>query len=599
MAFQLRFLFLVGLVLFCNCTLAADIQLDTEKYIPVDQIKAGMDAYCLTVYEGTKIERFDLDVIGVMLNDRPGRDHILVQGTDERFIHTGPVKGCSGSPVYIEGRLAGALSGGFSGSQDPLYIVTPIADMLEVGTSESYKQPMRQPGFAFDLSVPIDLEEIDKQLYSALSAGTGSMGGYDALVCPLVTSGLSIDFDERINGGLKSLGLAAVAGLTGQGQANGGDVKLQAGSAMAVPVVTGDIKMTVIGTVTEVDDDTVYALGHGWMGYGAIDLPMATAEIYTVVSHILSSFKMGSAIEIVGALNADEKAGVAGTLGSKAKMIPMNIKIDRYNDIKKRSYSCEVAKNRMLSPLLAGAAVGGASLQLGKLPPYHTIDYKVKIGTKDSGELSFDNVSSGAGINEMAREIVDSIALLMNNPYEMAEIETLDFEVKISDRSISSRIWSVEMSDVSAHAGDYVSVSVVLDPVLAGKRKYELDIQIPSTVKPGSYELLVTGSGGYIEFLRKAVPFKFIAENLESIVEVLNEMLGIRRDRLYCLLVLPSGGVSLAKAELPDLPASKALILGDAKRALKMKPYPQWVQRDIATGMVVSDKRVMRINVLP
>ena len=106
---------------------------DPARYISVDEIKPGMEAYCLTVYKGTEVEKFGLEVLSVVHDFMPGRDAILVRGTDERFIHTGPVAGCSGSPVYINGRLAGAMAMGWQFSKDPLYGVTPIADMLRVG----------------------------------------------------------------------------------------------------------------------------------------------------------------------------------------------------------------------------------------------------------------------------------------------------------------------------------------------------------------------------------------------------------------------------------------------------------------------------------
>ena len=138
--------------------------LDTSKYITIDEIKPGMKAHCLTVFEGTKIEKFPLEVLSVMRNFQPGRDAILVQGTDDRFIHTGPVAGCSGTPVYIDGRLAGALAFGWTFSKDPLYGVTPIEEMLRVGQPSQEKQNLKraipEPGYAFYYSKPIDFDEV-------------------------------------------------------------------------------------------------------------------------------------------------------------------------------------------------------------------------------------------------------------------------------------------------------------------------------------------------------------------------------------------------------------------------------------------------------
>ena len=121
----------------CGTCIASD-GLDKTKYITVDEISPGMKAYCKTVYKGVEIEEFALEVVDVIRDMQPGKDAILVIGTDERFIHTGPVSGCSGSPVYIDDRLAGALAFGWSFSKDALYGVTPIEEMLRVGTERNY-----------------------------------------------------------------------------------------------------------------------------------------------------------------------------------------------------------------------------------------------------------------------------------------------------------------------------------------------------------------------------------------------------------------------------------------------------------------------------
>ncbi|MHC4271922.1 MAG: SpoIVB peptidase S55 domain-containing protein, partial [Planctomycetota bacterium] len=145
-----------------------NIPLDSTKYITIDEVKPGMEAYCLTIFEGTKIEKFDLEVLSIVRNFRPGMDAILVKGLDERFIHTGPVGGCSGSPVYIEGRMAGALAFGWTFSKDPLYGVTPIKDMLRVGQINNKQTNLNNtdvPGIAFDYSTPINIEKIQEMLF--------------------------------------------------------------------------------------------------------------------------------------------------------------------------------------------------------------------------------------------------------------------------------------------------------------------------------------------------------------------------------------------------------------------------------------------------
>jgi len=232
--------------------------LDPDRYIDLDEITPGMDAYCLTVYKGTEVEKFDLEVLDVVRGVWPGRDAILVQGTDERFVHTGPVGGCSGTPVYIDGRLAGALAFGFTFSKDPLYGVTPIKEMLRVGQVQSKSQRR----LVLDFSRPIDFAQIDKRLLDYRYWGIAGLGrpaaalGFEPLPTPLVTFGLPVEAVEQLGSLIRPLGLMAVAGPGGGSSIGPGrlasgppgrqEPKLVPGACLAVPLVTGDITMDTI-----------------------------------------------------------------------------------------------------------------------------------------------------------------------------------------------------------------------------------------------------------------------------------------------------------------------------------------------------------------
>ena len=601
---------------FCFCLLLvlggsfcwAGEQLDKSKYISIDEVQPGMEAYCLTTYKGTEIEKFDLEVLDVVRNIRPGGDAILVQGTDERFIHTGPVAGCSGSPVYINGRLAGALAFAWFFSKDPLYGVTPIEEMLRVGEgTPDVKQGAWERAFVFDYSAPIDFVEIDKQITTPRFPRHRSLTGATALPCPLIISGLPAEVCEELGALFEPFGLMTVAGIGGgssllESQKTGDgspEARLVPGACLVIPLVTGDITIEVIGAVTEVVGDKIYGFGHSFLGYGygPVDLPMATGRVHAVVSNVLQSFKFASAVEIVGALTTTESRAVCGRIGARARMIPLTIRVDRYNDVEKRVYNCRVANNRLLTPRMLRLAVPGAVLRLGSLPPNHMIEYKVSIGVEGAESITFENVSTSLGLHEMIIESVGVVAILMNNPYKSVDIKSVEIEVRIVPRNIVSHIWSVDLSDSRIKAGEEVEIGVVVESFLGGKKKYECSLKVPDELSPGKYDLIVCGGYDYERFLRKAAPYRFIPENLSSLIGAINNILAIKRDKLYCLLVLPSGGVAVEKAELPDLPATKALVLWDAKRVLRIQPYEHWVEKSFRTGTVIIDKKVMQIMV--
>jgi hypothetical protein len=582
--------------------------IDKTRYITIDEIHPGADAYCLTVLQGDKVEKFNLQVLSVMRNYRPGRDTIIVIGTDEEFKRIGPVRGCSGSPVYINGRMAGALAGGWNYSKDPLYTITPIEDMLQVGSrlDGQTTQPANQPvSLSFDFSKPLDIADISQQLTanytnSSLKSQKPVPSGYEG--SELLITSLPAEVCNDIAPWFEPLGLTPVAGGSTNSKLETQNSKpsLEPGSILTIPLISGDISMAVIGTATEVVDNKVYALGHGFLGYSPLDLPMATGHVHTVVSNTLFSFKLTSSGARIGAIRADGPTGIYGQIGAEPKMIPMQIIIDHYNESvadRKKTYDCEVAVNRIYTPLVTQTAIIGAIAAGGTLPPEHMVKYKADIGIDGFEAISFENVSSGKSFREFANEAVSVIAMLMNNPYRRVNITTLNFEVQIIPKHILSNIWSVKLSDSKARPGQTIDVLVVLQSYMSEKKTHRLKFEVPDDLPPGQYNIVVAGSYEYENFLRKVSPHKFTTHNLATLVEGLKNILTIRRDKLYLTMTLPPGGVVIQRSELSDLPQTKAMLLSDTKRTITSFPLQHWLETNIYTGDIVIGQKSLEITV--
>jgi hypothetical protein len=579
----------------------ADASWDPQRYIDVNEVKRGMEGYCLTDYGEAGIEKFDLKVLDVVYDMEPGHDVILVMGLDERFMHTGPVGGCSGSPVYLDGRLAGALALGWTFAKDPLYGVTPIREMLEVGKTNAAMATQgakHQSAFAFDFSKPIDLAQISEQVTGRRLIGPANPNSTCVLPCPLLISGIPAQACQELASQFDAMGFMAVPGLSG-GAATGDNetFELKPGAPLTMPLVAGDINMNVLGTVTEVRDDRIYAFGHSFLGYGAVNLPMAGGKVYTVISNVMRSFKLGTAGKILGTITVDETTAVSGQIGVEPNMVPLSIRVERYNDTEPRTYNCRLAYNDTMTATLARAAVGGAALQLGPLPPEHTIEYTAAIHLDDGQSIRFGNTSASDGLSESTSEIVGAVALLMNNPYGSPKIKSMDFSTHIRSDSISSHLWSIDVVDPTIKQGEEIEVDVVIESYRAEKKRYQIKVPVPKDVAPGKYGLMLCGAQEYERFLAKTVPYRFIATNYQTLVDALNLALNIPRTRLYCVLVLPPEGITLDKAELPDLPGTKSVVLQSDKRALRVQPYPHWIEKTVETGTVIDDKEIVPIVV--
>jgi len=231
------------------------------------------------------------------------------------------------------------------------------------------------------------------------------------------------------------------------------------------------------------------------------------------------------------------------------------------------------------------------------LPPDHTVEYKTSIGIKGFEPIICENVSTGLGVLQMAVEASSALALLMNNPYDKVVVESMEFDISITPKDTISHIWSANLSDTTVKAGEKIGIDVVIEAVHTQKKQYEIEMEIPKDLKAGKYELTLCGSRGYEQFLLKTVPHKFIGQDLPDLVDALRDTLQVRRDRLYCYLVLPSSGIIIEKAELPDLPATKMLVLQSLTRPVTTQLHPHWIEKALDTGTVVINKRTIRITV--
>jgi len=185
----------------------------------------------------------------------------------------------------------------------------------------------------------------------------------------------------------------------------------------------------------------------------------------------------------------------------------------------------------------------------------------------------------------------------MNNPYDEVGIESMEFDISITPNDTISHIWSAELSDTTVEAGQKIAIDVVIESVKTQMKNYRIEMEIPEDLKAGKYELTLCGSQDYGEFLVKTVPHRFIGQDLPDLVGALRDTLQVRRDRLYCYLVLPSSGIVIEKAELPDLPATKMLVLQSLARPVRTQLYPKWVEKTLDTGTVVINKKTVHITI--
>jgi len=582
-----RAMILSGLVLLALSVSVAGSELDKSRYITLDEIRTDMDAYCLTVFTGSKIEKFPLKILSIVRDFEPKRDAILVVGTDERFIHAGTVHGCSGSPVYIDGRLAGALAAGWDGSKDPLYLVTPIEDMLRIGTGVRAKKAAGTASQGIDFSQPLAFSDVSRQFHAIQQACN----------LPVVTS-LPPSVCSQLAQQFEKMGMTLIAAGNAGGAAESAEtVEYKPGGVLSIPLISGDISMAPTGTITEVIGNKVYAFGHNFSGIGPTDLPMAGGIVHTVVPGRMYASKLTTPGAVKGAIRFDEATGVYGQIDAEARTIGLRISVDRYDDPERRIYNCRLAVDRLRTPLMLQTAIIAAISMHGSLPPEHTLRYKGRADIAGYGQIAFENISSGQQYTEIASEALSIAALLLTNPYEKIEINDLDFDIRITPDNRRTVIRTVNIADSSVKPGETITASVLLQSHLSQLSLKRIDITVPPDLAPGNYEITIAGGYDYEKFVRKVASYKFTAYDAPTLVGTLGYLLSIRRDRLYIAMALPSSGVVIKRAELPHLPATKALLLSDEKRTIPTQKYGRWIENSMDVGLVVVGSQRIKITV--
>lgn len=587
-------------VLFCTATfnIAAFGELDREKYIAFDEIRPDMDGYCLTVVRGTKIEKFPIKVISPIKNFQPGRNAILVTGTDEVFQKIGAVQGCSGSPVYIDGRMAGALAAGFRSAKDPIYLITPIEEMLKI--TEGYidsDQASDSQTLGIDFNAPIDLSRSYDQVLNCiknLAQDASSQNRPMALVTSLPQN--ACDTLNNIFGKNYINALSATAGSQPPQNDNNKPV-FEPGGVISIPLISGDISVSGIGTVTEVVGDTVYGFGHNFLGYGNVNFPLAAGQIHTVIASRDMSFKLGQAGPIAGTLIYDQATGIVGKIGQMPRLIPITITVKRFNDSKTKTYNCQIAYNRMYTPMLIQTAISGAGTLAGPLPPDHSVKYKTTVNIEGFDPIVFSDLSSGTKLNEIIPEAAGTVSLLMTNPYENINIDSIDVQIDITAENTRAVIDTVKISNTTFKAGETAKIDVILQGNRIPKFAYSETIKIPEDTLPGDYSIYVAGGYEYERLLRKLAPQKTTARSLETLVDAIKILSRIRHDRLYFILQLKPSGVTIMQKELPYLPDTKTILLNSKKRTIRVQPLNHWVEKTIDIEKVLLGIKEIKIKV--
>jgi hypothetical protein len=481
-------------------------------YLPLDQVRPGMVGIGRTVFSGTKLEDFKVHILGVMRNViAPKRNLILARLEGGPLAKTGVIAGMSGSPVYIDGKLIGAVSyslGQFS--TEPIAGITPIAEMIDA-TMMPGAARTSQPVAMSARPTPRELLEIwsrdlgrarsfvDEPSQALLLSGVGNdLGRIGAMLRPITVPMIASGFDAAaLDPIAPALSAAGFLPMSGQSQANGAATKvstpLRPGDAVGVGLLTGDFELGATGTVTHVEGDRVYAFGHPLYNLGPTQFPMTRAEVQVVLPSLMASSKLASFGEVIGIVQQDRATAIAGRMGPGPSMIPVTITLNSDRG-PSRSFSFGVVRDFTFTPLLAYLAVSNVltSYERGIGPASFAIRGNASI--RSEGDLAFEDVFSGEqSAGGAAAYIAGPLTALLKNSGENVQVDGIALTIDASEQPRSARLERVWLDTTQPRAGQNAIVNVALRTNAGQEIVRQVPIQIPANLT-GSLQLTVGDS---------------------------------------------------------------------------------------------------------
>ncbi len=587
--------------------------------MPLEEIRAGMVGVGRTVFEGTDLQDFKAQIIGVLHNVQgPKRDLILARLEGGPLAKTGVAAGMSGSPVYIDGRLIGAVSysiGAFP--TEAIAGITPIAEM-----KDATEMPRRAPSQQARIELPITREGLtaaltatyarlapfanrpaDVQVIGMPAAAGAQLGAMlRPISTPLVMNGFDPDSVSMLT---TAFGAAGFTPVLGGAMAQGApELKkmtgpVREGDAIGVSLVGGDLEMGATGTITHIDGDRIYAFGHPFFNLGPSQFPMTRAYVYTMMPSLMSSFKISSMGEVIGTMQQDRATAIAGTLGKGPAVIPMKVTLhsQREQGKSERTFTFNVASDQVFTPLLTYVALantlGSYERQFGAA----TFSIKSRAQINGHDDLTLEDVFTGdnAALGA-ATAIAGPITMLLSNDREPITLSGLNLSIDAAESSRTSTIERVWLDELRPRAGRSVPLKVLTRSYRGEDKISTVPIEIPANVS-GTVSLVVTDGRQLNAMEQRDLRRSLQPQSVAQMIRVLNETR--RNNRIYIRLLNGTPGAVVKGEALTSLPPSVLSVLegdsnGGSYTPIRSAAVGEW---ELAMDSAVTGSRTLTIDV--
>ncbi len=564
------------------------------RLFPLAELKEGMRGTARTVFHGTASEEFNVEILGVLPNwIGPKQDMIVGRLSGANAERTFVFAGMSGSPVYVGGRLVGAISYSFPFAKEPICGITPIEQMIStVVSSVSAKTFVKGPqtfSYAELLSNTWRPAYPDNQIpQNTLASGFSSdsrlmaIAGqtFRPIATPVAISGISQQTIDMFAADFARAGIMPVAASGGSSailpMKKANETTLLGGDSVVVHLSTGDIQIAAAGTVTLRDGDKIYAFGHPFFSLGSTNLPMSESHVVTVVPNANNSFKLAVPDASVGAMTQDRATGIYGKLGEMPRMIPVKIRLTTSRG-QKTEMNFASAVDETLTPLIVNAgvanALGAQERGLGET----TIELNAEIKIKGENSILIHRRFAGqqaAAFASAAPAI--PLAALLRAGFAGTDVTSITLDMAATDGSKTGALERISIDRNQVRAGDTVEVSVFARTASGNIMVQKIPITIPKDTTPGTLSIIV-GDGNAVQ--QNSALTQFVPKTAAELISTINRLK--RPDRLYAILTRTSSGAIIGSSEMPNLPPSVLATLNNDRTAGGSKPAVQSILADL------------------
>jgi len=597
--------------------LCASVIYAGDEFMQPTEIKPGMKGIGYTVFENNKIESFGVEVLEVVYNYFPSRSVIIVKLIGDRVEHTGVASGMSGSPIYINNKLVGALAFRFGNfMKDPIAGVTPIHEMLKIFE----KEKLRKIETA-DRSLPGRVNNTKNfsnrngarrfDLITLLKSKISSQfENFQPIKMPLIISGLQPQIYEKLAPELIQTNFELLPGgkVARRAQTNF-NVSLKPGEAVSSALIHGDFDISAMGTVTYRDGKKILAFGHPLFDSGPVNLPMAKSSVITTLSSMYASNKFGTTTDIIGTIRQDRSTGIMGVLGEMPSMIPVAISFSS-PIFKEKQFHLNLVNdpsNYSILPVFFWISLVNIieSVRLANSDYALQLNGKIEIDGYDNvvlsnlyagGQQGFFS-GKGTDISEAAYDIAMTLRELLINKFQITKIKQIELHFRVIPGQKTAMIEKVFFNKNRIKPGDTLSVFIQLKPYHREIIELQKQIIIPETIEGKRLILAVGGGAQIMSWERKVGIIRSSPQNFIDLIRILNQ--SRKNNEIILQLKMKDQGGVIHGKDFPTLPPSILDVLNQKKADKSYQPVKEKILKEwnIITDFSIQGGRLFKLRV--